>query len=184
MNNIETHSERKNYWWIPLISGVLLVLFGVLLLQIPLESFATLTMLFGFIILVSGVYEIYFNIVNRKLIIDFQSLLWGGILNTILGLILILNPGIILVIISILIGFWLVLKGGELIRKAVELKKSGIKSWNRVMIVGILLLVIAILLIWHPQIIGITIALWTSLVFISLGIFRIFQAFRVRKNTM
>ena len=182
MNSLKKTDEIRNYWWIPLVSGIVFLVFGLWLLLVPLDSFYTLTMVFGFIILISGVYEIYFSLLNRKSILDFQSLLWSGIVNALLGLILILNPGTILVIISILIGFWLIFKGGELIKKAIDLKKSGSKTWNRPMIIGIILLVIAIILIWHPQIIGITIALWTSLAFISLGVFRIYLAFRFKKN--
>lgn len=182
MSNIKTSGNNKNYWWLPLLSGVIFTIFGLWFLMIPLDSFATFTTIFGFIILISGISEIYFAIVNRKIILDFQSFLWGGIFNLILGFILILNPGIIIVAISIMISFWLILKGGELVKKATDLKKSGDKSWSRPMFFGILLFVIALILIWHPQIIGITIALWTSFAFISLGIFRIYLAFRIRKS--
>jgi len=43
------------------------------------------------------------------------------------------------------------------------------------------LVVIAAALLWHPEIIGITIAIWTAIAFIFIGIFRIYLAFRLRE---
>jgi len=49
------------------------------------------------------------------------------------------------------------------------------------MIFGIVLIFIAAILLWHPEIIGFTIAIWTSLAFMLIGVFRIYLALQFRK---
>ena len=111
---------------------------------------------------------------------DNLSFLWGGVLNIVLGILLILNPRTILVIISVLIGFWLIFKGGEQIKRAINLRKNKNSVWKRVLTLGILMILVAAILLWHPEIIGFTIARWTSIAFIIIGVFRIYLAFRLR----
>ncbi|WP_340113259.1 HdeD family acid-resistance protein [Maribellus mangrovi] len=181
MNAANPGNINKQYWWIPLISGLTLLFFGIWFLLAPLDSFKSLTIVFGLIISLSGAIEMYIALKNRKVVINYLSFLWGGLLNVILGILLMLNPEAILWIISLVIGFWMIFKGGELIKRAFQLKKSNSTHWKRVLVFGILLIVVAAILLWHPEIIGFTIAIWTSLAFILIGVFRIYLALQFRK---
>jgi len=181
MENPVELKEHKNYWWIPLLSGIILLFFGIWFFTAPRESFQSLTIVFGSIILFSGVFEIYMALKNRALVMDYLAYLWGGLINVFLGIVLILNPKTILIIISILIGFWLIFKAGEMIKKALAQKKANNPKWINGLIFGLVLILLAIILIWHPDIIGFTIALWTSLAFIFMGVFRIYLAFRLKE---
>lgn len=181
MNAAHVGDVNKHYWWIPVVSGLTLLFFGIWFLVAPLESFKSLTIVFGLIIMLSGVYEIYIALRNRKAVLNYISFLWGGVLNVILGILLILNPEAILWIISLVIGFWLIFKGGEQIKKAFQFKKAESKNWKGTLIFGIVLILIAAILLWHPEIIGFTIAIWTSLAFMLIGVFRIYLALQFRK---
>lgn len=180
MNSLMNES-RKNYWWMSLISGMALLVFWLWFLVAPLESFQSLTIVFGVIILLVGLSEVYLSLKNRKSVFDYMSYLWGGLLNVVLGVLLISSPETILWIISIVIGFWLIFKGGEQIKRAIRLKKQQSGNWKAVLIFGIVLVLVAAALLWHPEIIGITIAVWTAIAFIFIGIFRVFLAFRLRE---
>lgn len=175
-----TNAGKNTYWWMSFISGLVLLFFGIWFLAAPLDSFKTLTVVFGIIVLLSGLFEIYILLKNQKKLINWLSFLWGGLLNVILGILLIANPRTILVIMSFLIGFWLIFKGGEQVKRAINLKKNKNDAWKLVLTFGILLIIIAAVLLWHPDIIGFTIALWTSIAFIFIGIFRIYLAFSLK----
>jgi uncharacterized membrane protein HdeD (DUF308 family) len=82
-------------------------------------------------------------------------------------------------LITLFVAFWLVLRGILSIWEAMELRKAGHKNWRRVLFLGVLVLILAIVLIWHPLIIGLTIVFWIALSFISLGIYRIYLAFKL-----
>jgi len=180
MQNIRA-GGKKNYWWISLISGIVLLFFGIWFFSAPIDSFKTLSILFGVVLFSSGVLEIYVALKNRKLVLDYWSYLLGGLLNVFLGLLLIINPTTILLISSVLISFWLIFKGGERIKRAIELKNANQENWKNPLIFGLILILSAAILLWHPNIIGFTIALWTAVSFILIGIFRIYIAFKIRE---
>ena len=180
MKDVIKPEGKQIYWWIPLISGLFLLLFGIWFLVAPIDSFQTLTVIFGILILLSGILEIYIIVKDKGFALEFISYIWGGILSILLGALLITNPQLILVIISVLIGFWLIFKGGEIIKKALKIRKENNDKWKNHMFLGVMLFVVAIILLWHPQIIGFTIAMWTSIAFIVLGAFRIYLALRMK----
>lgn len=180
MNSTNTKTKQSNYWWLPFISGLFLLFFGIWFLAAPLDNFKTLTIVFGIIVLISGILEIYVLLKNRDGWSNVLLYIWGGLLNVILGILLIANPQTILIIISYVIGFWLIFKGGEQIKRALNLRKNNSTIWKRVLTLGIVMIVLAAVLLWHPEIIGFTIALWTSLAFIMIGIIRMYLAFRLK----
>ncbi len=172
---------QKKYWWIPLFSGIALLVFGLWSISAPLESFKSLTIVFGLLILMSGVFEVYVSLKNRNVMFDYLSYLSGGVLNIVLGLLLIANPQTILWVINLIIGFWMIYKGGVQITRALALKKQQSTRWKNGLIWGIVLVLLAAILLWHPEIIGITIAFWISIAFIFVGVIRIYLAFKMRE---
>jgi len=72
-----------------------------------------------------------------------------------------------------------VLRGVIAIWEAMELRKEGQKRWRWVLLLGILIILLAIVLIWHPRVIGLTIIFWIAITLISFGIFRIVLAFKL-----
>lgn len=180
MKDSVTTEDRKTYWWIPLFSGLFLLLFGIWFLVAPIDSFQTLTVIFGIVILLSGILEIYFILKEKGFATEFLSYIWGGVLSAVLGVLLIANPKTILIVISILIGFWLIYKSGEIIKKSLKQKKENNKKWRNNMFLGVMLIIVAIVLLWHPEIIGFTIAMWTSFAFIVFGVLRIYLAIKIK----
>ena len=99
-----------------------------------------------------------------------------------IGLILILNPELLLRIITLFVGIWLAISGIGLIIRAVEARKAKLLRWKWELGLGICFLLLAGLFLWHPMFIGITIAIWTALAFIILGVFRITLTLTMRRQ--
>lgn len=110
---------------------------------------------------------------NRQNHKKWEWTLASGILDILLGAFLVANPDFILLLITILVSIWLLIRGVIAIRTALILKKSNNPNYNYSLILGIVLIVLALIFVWHPQVLGITIVFWTALAFISLGVFRI-----------
>ncbi len=176
--NIKEKGNNK-YWWISILKGILLVCFGFWLFKSPIESINKINLLFGIIILASGIVELMVSYTFQNTGGTWRWLLSSGLFDIFLGLFLITNPKFILLIITFIISFWLIYRGVLNIREALLIKKQQILNWKRKLTTGIILIVLAGIFIWHPQIIGITIVFWTALAFISLGIFRIILAFKI-----
>ena len=180
MNNKE--NTQTKYWWLPLLFGALFVAAGIGILLFPEESYKALTTVIGIILLISGTTQLVNSINNRKYIFGFGFQLGGGVVDLVLGILLIVNPLILLKIITFFVGIWLIVSGLILVSRALDVRKEGLKGWTRELILGIFLLVLAILFFFHPEILGLTIAIWTALAFIILGIFRIILTFQLRKD--
>ena len=46
---------EKRHWWIPLLLGIIVLALGVVVLLFPQTSYFTMTLLFGVVIILSGV---------------------------------------------------------------------------------------------------------------------------------
>lgn len=71
------------------------------------------------------------------------------------------------------------LKGAMLIIFVIWLFWSPIENLSiRSLIFGIILILLAAIFVWYPEVMGITISFWPGMAFISLGIFRIVLIFK------
>lgn len=169
-------------WWIALLRGVLLIVLGIWMLKMPVATFSTVSVIIGLILSLSGLIEAGVGIYYRNKIPEWYWNVLAGCIDIIIGLFLITNPKAILMIITLVISFWITLRGILIIKDALELKRNNSKNWGIMLAAGILVLIIAVILIWHPQIIGLTIVFWIAISFIFLGIFRVFLAFKKQKQ--
>lgn len=179
METIEDSKKTKISWWMYLIKGVLIIVLGIWMLKMPRESFNAMLLVIGLIIALGGALETFLALYYRKVLKEWGWNFSAGILDILVGILLISNPDAILVLITLFISFWLVLRGVLAIWEAMELRKEGRKNWKWILALGILVMLLAIVLIWHPQIIGLTLIFWIAISFISLGIFRIVLAFKL-----
>ncbi len=168
---------KDSNWWVSLLKGVLLIVFGVWLFKSPNENLIKLSLVFGLIIIAGGVLEITLALQSRKFNEYWGRALISGILDLLLGAFLVANPSFILLLITILVSIWLVLKGVLSVRYALILKKDQSSNWIYGFVLGTILIVVGVVFVWHPEILGITLGIWAALAFISLGIFRIVFVF-------
>jgi uncharacterized membrane protein HdeD (DUF308 family) len=182
MKNIFIINEKRNYWWLLFVAGLLFVLFGFWMLFSPLDSMRTLITVFGIFTLLGGIFEMLFSISNRDKLSGYRAFLFGGVFDVGLGLLLIINPKILLVLITFVISIWIIQKGANKIHNAFQQRRLGDVAWKPDMWYGFALILLAGLLLWHPEIIGITIAFWTALAFIILGGFRMAMALNLKRG--
>jgi uncharacterized membrane protein HdeD (DUF308 family) len=166
--------------WMYLLNGALLIVLGIWMLKMPKESFNAMARIVGIIVLISGILELALSIYFKKIIPEWGWSLVAGVVDILLGAFLIANPKTILVILTLIISIWLVVRGVLMIREALEMKKGGGDKWKWILGLGILLMILAIVIIWHPQIVGLTLMIWMAVSFITLGIFRVILAFKLQ----
>ncbi len=162
-----------------MLFGVIFIITGIWILRSPLESYAQISRVIGVILLISGATQIFFATNKREGVPGWAFQATGGLIDLVIGIILIVNPVILLKIITLFVGIWLIVNSITLISRAFEARKAGAEAWKWELSFGLSLLLLAILFIWHPMIIGFTIAIWSALAFILLGIFRIALTLRL-----
>lgn len=183
MNQEMTVKNKLSYWWVPIIFGAIFIVTGIWILRAPAESFSKITMFIGIIILVSGTSGVFLTLHNRLAIPGWGFQIVGALIDVAIGLILILNPEILLKIITIFAAVWLTISGIVVLRRAFQFREGERDIWRWELILGIVLLLLAIILLLHPMILGLTIAIWTAIAFIALGIFRISLTIRLKRQS-
>jgi uncharacterized membrane protein HdeD (DUF308 family) len=83
-------------------------------------------------------------------------------------------------IITLFVGIWLIVNSISIFMKAAESRKDQHPYWKWEFALGVFLMLLAAIFLWHPMLLGISIAIWTALAFIFLGVFRIVLTLRLR----
>src|SRR5690554_8193112 len=98
------------FWYLPLIIGILHVVLGVWVLLTPINSFLALTVILSAGIAITGLLELIYAISNRESLHSWGWYLFGGVLNLVIGVYLVFNPRISLLMLSIFIGLWILVR--------------------------------------------------------------------------
>jgi uncharacterized membrane protein HdeD (DUF308 family) len=168
--------EAIRHWWVFLISGILLIGLGVLVLSNPAASYLGLSVYFAVVFLLHGLFEIVFSLANRN-----RMHVWGwyfafGILDLVIGIILVANPLLTMQVLPIFIGFWLMFRSISIIGRSIELKGMGMSGWGLLMLSGVLGIFFSFMILFNPAIGASALILWTALAFIVIGIFYVMIA--------
>jgi uncharacterized membrane protein HdeD (DUF308 family) len=178
---IEKNSFAIKYWWLSLVLGVLFIIFGIWLLMNPLTSYAALSILFSAFMLISGMFEIAFAISNKDSISSWGWYLAGGIIDLLIGLILIASPGLSMAVLPFILAFWLMFRGVSGIGNTLDLRNYGARNWGWYLFLAILAILCSIAILWVPAAGALSFVFITAYAFMVFGIFRIVVGFELKK---
>ena len=163
-------------WWMLLLRGILALVFGLLCLVYPGVTLIVMTIMFGAYALVDGIFALASSISMAKGRPRWWSTLLEGIAGIILGLFILIWPGITVFGLLYLIGVWAIITGIFEIMAALRLRQHFTNEWLLILsgaasvIFGLLILVIpragALAVVWW---IG-TYAIFFGMVFTALAI--------------
>lgn len=137
----------KNNWLITL-KGFLLIIFGLIALFLPDVTIVTLMMFFGIMAICSGIV-----ILIHSLWIIRKHQHWGwwfieGVLDIIIGLIVLAHPDVTAVIFIVVLGFWALFSGLiEIIR---TINQAKVKNWWIRLINGIISVIFGCIFLIYP----------------------------------
>jgi len=170
-----------NNWWVLMVLGILFVLGSIYIFQVPEESYLTLSIFFAVIVLFDGIGSIFLSISSRDVLKGWGWQLAGGIISTLIGIMLFMHPELSMVILPIFIGFWMLIKGGVIIGTSFDLNSHGIDNWGWVLVFGILIAILGFAMVLNPIFGSAMVLLYTALSFLLLGIAMIMISLRLRK---
>src|SRR5207244_2889881 len=119
---------RRN-WWLLALRGLAAVIFGVLAFAWPGATLITLVWLFGAFALVNGILSLAVAAKAPKGYPRFGSLILGGLLGILAGLLAFVMPGITGLGLLILIASWAIVTGILEIIAAIKLRKEISDEW-------------------------------------------------------
>lgn len=170
--------EARNYNWISFLVGVILVVGGIFALSNPDATYMTLAAILGIVIILCGIMLIasYYRLKEAFFVNDKVSLTLGIVL-VIIGVFFLSRPVIAVSIFAYILAIWLILNGINHLTRSGSLKNFGRGIYTFITILNILLIIGAIILIFHPIILGLTIALIIGLLLLIYGTLFIFFTF-------
>jgi uncharacterized membrane protein HdeD (DUF308 family) len=83
-------NRNLQYWWFPMLFGVLFIIIGIWILSSPEESMTVITRIIGALALVSGTAQIIVTLLHRRGIPGWGIQLVSGSLDLALGFLLVL----------------------------------------------------------------------------------------------
>lgn len=181
--NFGSIRKTGKYWYLLTLLGIAFILVGVWVFRTPLQSYITLSVLFALTFLFTGIMELIYAISNRKLLDNWGWSLAGGIIDFLIGIMLVANPQISLLVLPFYVGFAILFRSIMAIGWSIELKKHKVLSWGSLLGMGIIGLVFAFIMLWNPVFAGLTIVFYTAAAFIVTGVFQIYLSVRLKKLT-
>ena len=138
------------HWWMLLIAGILCVAAGIAVFVFPLESYVTLSIIFGVLMVIVGAVQLIVASSSNNYLAMRGYVITGGVLDLILGFFLCLYPGVTLVLLPIMLGIWMMYHSFMIIAFGGDLDTFNIKGNGLVIAAGIVLLILSILILMNP----------------------------------
>ena len=149
-NLVAKAARAVKHWWLMLIAGILCIAAGICVFVFPVESYLTLSILFGIVMLLTGVGQLIIASTSGNYLMMKGYFIVGGILDLILGIFLCVYPGVTLVVLPFMMGLWLMYHGFILISFGGDMDTFKVSGSASMIILGILILMLSIFVLLNP----------------------------------
>lgn len=169
--------KRKN-WWMYLLRGVLFIIVAVLIFRNPLASIVGLTATIGLLTFFTGTVFIVGSITVRKFYNKWGWTLALGILDILLGGMLMFYPGMTAPLLVIFIGSWTVAIGMMESGLSFGLKKLKFKKWWVLLVMGLSSILFGGIIIFRPLVGVLSVTIFMGMQFLLYGSYLITKGFQ------
>ena len=170
------------HWWVLAVAGILCILLGIVVFAFPLQSYVTLAILFGVLLLIVGAAKLISASTSANFFMMRGYVIVSGVLDLLIGIFLCIYPGVTLVALPIMMGFWMMYNSFVLIGFSGDFETFGIPGSGWVIGGGILLLILSILVLVNPFGAGIaTVVVLAGVGLIVFGILLISLAMKLKE---
>jgi uncharacterized membrane protein HdeD (DUF308 family) len=134
-------------WWVILVQGILLVILSFYVFNHPVVALATLSFWISLMILFAGLAGIIGWFAAGPEQRETTDLLWS-IASALLGLLLLAKIGFAMDLFTNLLGIWMIITGGWLIKHGWANKDNGASGWITV-ITGVVSIIVGLIVIFN-----------------------------------
>lgn len=180
-NLLKSFRNSVKHWYIPLILGIIFIVCGLYVFSSPLGTYLALSLLFSVSFIVSGIFDIFFSIENRKSMNGWGWYLVSGLLSLIMGIYLVNYPKISMAILPFIVGFTVMFRSFQLLGISFDLKDAHVLRWGNLAIFSILGIILSFMLLANPIFSGMSLVVLTGLSFVFVGVASVILAFDLKK---
>ena len=168
-------------WWIPTLVGIGLMFMGGFFMLQPVETFMVLTAIFGWLIFTAGGFNTVFALRNRKFFDGWYIYLIIGLLEAVLGAVMLFQPELSATTLIMFMGFWLTFSAVARISLSFWLKKAELPNWWISLLSGIILLFFSILILINPVIGMFSVVYLVSIPIFMAGLLSLFFGIQLKQ---
>src|SRR5262249_43100672 len=111
-------------WWVVLLRGIIFVLFGILALVNPGITAGSIALWLGIVVMVDGVLALVEAAVGGTGDESRWLVALEGVIGVVLGLLILRNPGAVLLGVALLFAGWMIFAGVLKVALAIHLRKE------------------------------------------------------------
>ncbi len=157
----------KGLWF---FAAILLCVTGVIALLNPQNTVVTLAILFGIIMLMTGLISIGIFIKYHEEVYGAGWILVDGLLTTIMGVVILCNQYLKAGLIPFLFSAWIMLCGITRVVWSFDLRRFEVTDWSFVLIFGMLEILFGVLTFFEPITAAFAIGTLIGIIFIFYGV--------------
>lgn len=165
--------KKSTKIWL-IISGILLVILGILCICKPAAALFTTAWLIGCFTLAAGMAKLVFTFETEAFLPNSGSRMLSGVLLVILGLIFLFNNFFVTLSLPIIFAMWVLIDGVIIAIESFDFKKVGFPSWWVLLLLGIAGAVLGVLGLKNPDVSAATLSTLIGIGVITLGLAYIF----------
>lgn len=174
-------ARAVKHWWLMLIAGLLCIIMGIVVFVFPLQSYVTLAILFGVLMLVVGATQLIVAYSSGNYLAMRGYMLVGGALDLIFGIFLCVYPDVTLLVVPVLMGLWLMYHSFMIIALGGDMETFNINGSGLVIVGGIFLLILSFLVLVNPMSVGTaTVVIFAGAGLLLFGILTLALSFKLK----
>ena len=149
-NLTERAGRAVQHWWLMMLAGVLCIALGIAVFVFPLQSYVTLSILAGILMLLVGAAQLIIASTSGNYLAMRGYMLVGGLIDLILGLLLCIYPGVTMALLPIMLGIWMMYHSFMIIAFGGDMETFRVKGSGWTIIGGVLLLALSFVVLVNP----------------------------------
>lgn len=167
---IENSKRAVRYWWLLLIIGIALFVVGILVFVYPTQSYLGMSLLFGWLMLISGILEVVISHRSTNILTG-RGWMRRAAHRDRAGHHLIFNVAAFGRTLPIFLGFWLMLRAFGAIGLGSDMGAMQIAGSGWTIFSGILLLLCSLWILFQPLVFGTTaVIVWVGISLLFAGV--------------
>lgn len=155
-DNLTLKASRViRHWWLYMLCGILCMVAGIAVFIFPMESYMTMGLLFGILMLFVGAAQLIVASSSGNFLAMKGYVIVGGILDLIMGIILCINPAVSLVLMPVLLGIWMLYHSFMIMAFGGDMETFRIDGSGWTIAGGALLMLLSIFVLVNPMSAGV-----------------------------
>ncbi len=162
-----------------IVISIVMIICGILCLVFPTKTLSTIVIIGAIMLMVSGVYQII-DYVSLPSILRWAGNMSSGVINVIIGLILLISPKQVTIHVLVYIfGFILLFYGINKLTFAHQLSYFNMQGYSWPIITSIITIIVALIFLISPMVVSIVLSYMLAIYLIAEGVTQLVEVVKM-----